>query len=71
MRKKMNKVVGITIDTKSPKTKEKVYYYRTDENYKRGDNIRVSVPSGGNPKAIIVIGDSKKKFNKKLKELED
>ncbi len=60
---KMSKIVGVKIGTKSLKTQEKVYYYKTDNEYKRGDKITISVPSGGTPNAVVVIGDSKKKFN--------
>lgn len=60
----MSKIVGVKIGTKSPKTQDKVYYYRTNNDYKRGDKITISVPSGGTPDAVVVIGDSKKKFNK-------
>ncbi len=66
---KMSKVVGVKIGTKSLKTQEKVYYYKTDNEYKRGDKITISVPSGGTPNAVVVIGDSKKKFNN-IKKLE-
>lgn len=66
---KMSKVVGVKIGTKSLKTQEKVYYYKTDNEYKRGDKITISVPSGGTPDAVVVIGDSKKKFNN-IKKLE-
>ena len=66
---KMSKIVGVKIGTKSLKTQEKVYYYKTDNEYKRGDKITISVPSGGTPNAVVVIGDSKKKFNN-IKKLE-
>ncbi len=66
---KMSKVVGVKIGTKSLKTQEKIYYYKTDNEYKRGDKITISVPSGGTPNAVVVIGDSKKKFNN-IKKLE-
>ena len=45
----MSKIVGIKIDTKSPHTKEKVYYYKTDKSLKRGEVINVKVNSGGTP----------------------
>ena len=66
----MTKIVGVKIDTKSPNTKEKIYYYRTDKNFKRGDKIDIKVESGGTPTATIVIGNSNKKFSRKLKKLE-
>lgn len=66
----MTKIVGVTIDTKSPKTKDKIYYYETNENLKRGDNIDIKVPTGGTPCATVVIQDSKKKFSKPIKPLE-
>lgn len=66
----MSRVVGVTIDTKSPHTKDKVYYYETNEKLKRGDNIDIKVPSGGTPCATVVIQDSKKKFDRPIKPLE-
>lgn len=67
----MSKVVGIKIDTKSSKTKDKVYYYTTDKDFKRGDKINVKVESGGTPNAVVVIGNSKKNISHNLKELEE
>lgn len=67
----MNRVVGVKIDTKSTKSKEKVYYYRTNKKYKRGEVIDIRVESGGTPSAVIVIGNSKKKIGKRLKDLEE
>ncbi len=66
----MSRVVGVTIDTKSTKTKGKIYYYKTDEDLKRGDNIDIKVPSGGTPCATVVIQDSKKTFKREIKPLE-
>lgn len=66
----MSKVIGVKIDTKSPYTKEKIYYYKTEKDFKRGDKIDIKVGSGGTPTATVVIGDSKKKFSRKLKNLE-
>ena len=57
------KVVGIRIDTKSTSTKEKVYYYTTNKDFKRGDRIRVKVPSGGSPKSTVAVANSNKKGN--------
>ena len=57
------RVVGVRIDTKSTSTKEKVYYYVTDKEFKRGDRIRVRVPSGGSPKSTIAVANSNKKGN--------
>lgn len=59
------KIVGIRIDTKSTNTKEKVYYYKTNADLKRGDRIRVRVPSGGSPKSTVAIQNSNKKGNYK------
>ena len=67
----MSKLVGVRINTESPKTKSKVYYYNTEKDYKRGDGIRIKVPSGGTPKATIVSGNSKKKLSIKVKDLEE
>ena len=57
------RVVGIRIDTKSTSTKEKVYYYKTNKDFKRGDRLRVRVPSGGTPKSTVAIANSNKKGN--------
>lgn len=57
------KIVGIRIDTKSTNTKEKVYYYKTNADLKRGDRIRVRVPSGGSPKSTVAIQNSNKEGN--------
>lgn len=65
----MTKVIGVTIATKSPNTKDKIYYYKTDENLKRGDNIDIKVPTGGTPCASVVVQDSKKTFNCEIKPL--
>lgn len=63
------RVVGIRIDTKSTSTKEKVYYYETNKDFKRGDRLRVKVPSGGTPKSTVAVANSNKKGNyKKLIE---
>lgn len=56
-------IVGIRIDTKSTSTKEKVYYYKTNKELKRGDRIRVKVPSGGTPKSTVAVENSNKKGN--------
>lgn len=60
----MGKIIGVKIDSKTLKNSKKTYYYETDDDYKRGDRLRIKVPSGGTPKAIVVIGDSKKKISK-------
>jgi hypothetical protein len=67
----VTKIVGIKIDTKSPHTKEKIYYYKTEKDFKRGDKINVKVESGGTPTSTVVIGNSRKKFSRKLKDLEE
>lgn len=66
----MSKIVGIKIDTKSPHTKEKVYYYKTDKSLKRGEVINVKVNTGGTPKATVVIENSNKRFKRKLDKLD-
>ena len=68
---KMSRIVGVKIDTKSTKTKEKVYYYKTNNKYKRGEIINIRVESGGTPSATVVVGNSKKKIRKRLKDLEE
>ena len=67
----MSKIVGVKIDTKSPHTKDKIYYYKTDKKFKRGEQVDIKVPSGGTPMATVVISNSKKKFSGRLKDLED
>ena len=57
------KVVGIKIDTKSTNTKDKVYYYRTNQDLKKGERIRVRVPSGGCPVSTVAVSNSKKDGN--------
>lgn len=64
------KIIGVTIDTKSPHTKEKIYYYKTDKDFKRGEQIDIKVDSGGTPTATVVIEDSQKKFSHHIKNLE-
>lgn len=64
-------IVGVRIDTKSPKTKKKVYYYNTTGEYKRGEVIRIRVPSGGTPKATIAVENSTKKQRYRVKELKE
>ena len=65
----MSKIVGIKIDTKSPHTKEKVYYYKTDKSLKRGEVINVKVNTGGTPKATVVVENSNKNLKRKLDNL--
>ena len=57
------RVVGVKIDTKSTNTKDKIYYYRTNVDLKRGEQIRVRVPSGGTPISTVVVENSSKKKN--------
>lgn len=64
-------VVGVRIDTKAKNTKKKVYYYKTTGEYKRGEVIRVRVPSGGTPKATIAIENSQKKQKYRIKDLKE
>lgn len=66
----MNKIVGVTIDTKSKRTQDKVYYYKTTEDLRDGQRIRVGVPSGGRPNATVVDTDNKGKHTLKIKELD-
>ena len=70
--KKNDRVVGVKIDTRSLHTKDKVYYYTTDSDYKRGEVINIKVESGGTPKATVVVSnskDNKSKANKNLLEV--
>ena len=66
----MTKIIGVKIDTKSPHTKEKVYYYKTEKDFKRSDKVDIKVESGGTPTATVVIGNSQKKFSRNIKSLE-
>lgn len=61
------RVIGVKIDTKSMHTKDKIYYYRTNQDLKRGERIRVRVPSGGCPVSTVVVENSSK--NKNIKNL--
>lgn len=63
VKKGETKIVGIKIDTKSTNTKDKVYYYKTNADLKRGDRIRVKVPSGGSPQSTVAIQNSSKEGN--------
>ena len=63
----MNKIVGLTIDTKSTKSKNKVYYYKTDKTFKPGQSLKIKVKSGGTPHATVI--ESNSSVNN-LKELE-
>ena len=60
----MSKIIGVKIDAKSNKYKDKVYYYETDNNdIKRGDVFRAEMPSGGTPNVYVSIENSKKNIN--------
>lgn len=69
MKKNNTKVVGITIDTKSKRTQDKVYYYRTRKDLHEGEVIRVGTPSGGSPHATVVDVNNQPKSTSKLKNL--
>lgn len=56
----MSKIVGVTIDTKSTKSKNKIYYYKTEKDLKYGETIDIKVKNGGTPVATVVVEDSKK-----------
>lgn len=64
------KIVGVKIDTKSRKTKDKIYYYSTDKDLKKGDKVRAKMPTGGTPTTTIVVQDSKVSYKGKVKDLE-
>lgn len=66
----MSRVVGVKIGTKSPHTKDKIYYYKTDKVLKKGQVIDIKVETGGTPTATVVVQNSKKKFSQILKKLE-
>lgn len=66
----MSKIVGVTIDTKSTKSKNKIYYYKTEKDLKYGETIDIKVKGGGTPVATVVVEDSKKKFDYPLKDLD-
>ena len=59
--KKKNKIVGIKIGTKSEKYKDKIYYYKTDKNLKKGEVIKAKMPTGGTATCTVSIENSKKK----------
>lgn len=59
----MSKVIGVKIDSKSDKYTDKIYYYETDDNsIKKGDTMRLKMPSGGTPEVYVSIANSKKKI---------
>ena len=64
------RTIGVKIDTRSTKTKDKVYYYKTDKKFEVGEHIRIKVPSGGTPESTVVIKNSKKqgRFKKLIEE---
>lgn len=70
---KKEHVVGIKINTKSGKKVDKTYYYKTDKEFKKGDELRVKVPSGGSPRSRVVVANSQKydTHNAILKKLEE
>lgn len=70
MKKDNTRIVGVTIDTKSKNTQDKVYYYKTTERLTDGERIRVGVPSGGFPNATVVDTNNKKRHSIHIKELD-
>ncbi|MBO7614822.1 MAG: hypothetical protein J6T15_03905 [Bacilli bacterium] len=70
MKKNNTRIVGVTIDTKSKNTQDKVYYYKTTERLQDGERIRVGVPSGGFPNATVVDTNNKSKHSMRIKELD-
>lgn len=70
---KKEHVVGIKINTKSGTKVDKTYYYRTTKEFKKGDELRVKVPSGGSPRSRVVVANSQKynTHNAILKDLEE
>ena len=64
-------IVGVRIDTKAKNTKNKIYYYKTDNNYTKGEEIRIKVPSGGTPRATVAVENSNKKQRYRVKELRE
>jgi len=69
MKKNKVKIVGIKIDTKSDKYKDKIYYYKTDKQLKKGEVINVKMPTGGTA-TCTVANINKKGTNQKLKILD-
>jgi hypothetical protein len=67
----VSKIIGVKIDSKSDKYKDKIYYYKTDnDNIKRGDVFRAEMKTGGTPNVYVAIGDSNKKVSN-LKEIKE
>lgn len=64
-------IVGVKINTRNGNPSKKTYYYKTTKDLNPGDSIRVKVPSGGNPESLVVVKNSKKKFTKPVKRLEE
>lgn len=67
---KKDRIVGISINTKSLKYKDKIYYYKTDKELVEGDKIEVKMPTGGLTDCIVVEADNKNIHKLNLKELE-
>ena len=61
--KKKTKLVGVQFDHKTKSKSEKIYWYRTNKDYKVGDTIEVKAPTGGKPDVLIV--SIKKNDNKR------
>lgn len=62
MDKKELKVVGVRIlpenGSASLSSYEKLYYYKTYNDYISGQRIKIRVPTGGKPDTVIIVEDS-------------
>lgn len=66
MKKNDIKIVGVKIDTKSVKYKDKIYYYKTNKKLKKGEVINVKMPTGGTATCTVsIVNSNKKKTNLK------
>ena len=52
--KKKTKLVGVKFDRKTNDKNDKIYYYKTNKDIKKGDTVEIKVPTGGTPDALVV-----------------
>lgn len=64
---KNSQIIGVQFNTKSPKYKNKNYYYKTNKNVNVGDNIKVSTPNSKNVSVIVSNSNYKGKLSNNRK----
>ena len=67
MKKNKEHKIAVVFNKASDKYKDKKYYYITDKNVSKGDRIIVNTIFNDKTKATVVVEDSKKNTNMKLK----